>query len=147
MIRPMRPAQAGSPKHGPKHDHRQREENARNLKPHNPAHPAKRLEESPDPASRSARSLSRSPARKLPRRTGLCSTGGGSRSRLAGRGLGAGGHALAGNASGNAKSNTQSPANGLRIHFDLMVTARLPVPLFYKPSPDAGCSQAALEVR
>jgi hypothetical protein len=126
MIRPMRPAQAGSPQHGPEHDHRQREENARNLKPQNPAHPAKRLEESPNPASRPARSLTRSPARNLPRCTGLRSTGGGSGSRLAGRGLCAGRQALAGNASGNPKSNAQCPADGLRLHFDLMVTARLP---------------------
>ena len=125
MIRPMRPAQASSPQHGPKHDHWERKENAGNLKPHNPAHAAKRLQEAPHPARCSACSLGRGLARNPARNTALRRAGSGSRCRLAGRGLGTCGHTLAGDPSGDAESDAQCPANGLRLHFDLMVTAWL----------------------
>ena len=125
MIRPMCPTEASSPQHGPKHHHRQREENAGNLKPHNPAHPAKRLQKAPHPASRSACSLARNPARNLARSTALRRTGSGSRCRLVSRSLDACGYTLAGDPSGDAESDAECPTNGLRLHFDLMVTARL----------------------
>lgn len=147
MIRPMCPAQASSPQHGPKHHHRQRKENAGNLKPHNPANPAKRLQKTPDPASRSACSLCCNLTRNLAGGTALRRTGRCSRCRLASRSLGSRGHALAGDASGDAESDTQCPADGLRLHFDLMVTARLPIPIpvlvFDRMRPVAGCSWAA----
>jgi hypothetical protein len=145
MIRPMRPAHARPPKHRAENEHRQREEHACNLKPHNSAYAPKRLEKSPHAASRPSRCL----ARNLPGCAALRGTR--HRDRASGnricRRLGTGRHALPGNAPGHAQPNAQCPADVLRFHFDSMVTVWLPTPLFDSPSPSAGCSWAALEVR
>jgi hypothetical protein len=56
------------------------------------------------------------------------------------------GKALAGDASGDAKSNAQSAANALRIHSDSIVTVR--VGGWFAGFPqDAGCREEASELR
>jgi hypothetical protein len=135
MIRPVRPTEPGSPQGRSKHHHGQEEKHARDLKPQNPAHPAERAYKASHALSESTRSLAGHLACRPPRWLILgarwpilgdcpilrcareCRRGG-----LAASGSG---NALAGHASGDAESDAESTANGLRLHFDLMVTAPL----------------------
>jgi hypothetical protein len=59
----------------------------------------------------------------------LGDTRSGRRGRLAASSLRGTGYGLAGHTPGDAESDPESAANGLRLHFDLMVTARLPAGL------------------
>jgi hypothetical protein len=68
----------------------------------------------------------------------LGDAGGGRSAWLAVDGLRGGGYALACDAARDAESDAESAANGLRLHFDLMVTARLPATL------SAHCRQLAV---
>jgi len=94
-----------------------------------------------------ARILARNLARSAARDMILAGSGSGSLGWLAGCGLGTGGYALAGDTSGDPESDAESATDGLRLHFDMMVTARLAAPLFDRLRPVDGCSQAALELR
>lgn len=122
MVRPVRPAHAGSPHGGAEDDHGQEEENAGYFKPEDSSDAA----EGAQKAAQSSRNTARGLAGNLAGGAGLSSGGSGLlRGRLVGGALGAGRHALAGHASGNAESDTKSAADGLRLHFVLMVTAQL----------------------
>jgi hypothetical protein len=147
----MRPAEAGPPQDRAEDYHGQEEKDAGDLQPQDAANPAKRLQETPDSLGHSARGVARNLARNLARGAAhdliLAGSGCGSLGWLAGCDLGAGGYALAGDACGDAQSDAESAADGLRLHFDMMVTARLAAPLFDRLRPVDGCSQAALELR
>jgi len=132
----VRPAQAHSPDCGTEDDHRQEEEDACDFEPEDSADAAERAQKPADTASNTARSL---PC-NLAGGAGLC---GGGHWLLAGAALGTGRQALTGNASGDAESDTKSAADGLRLHFDLMVT----VPLRAWLSIDYRQMQVALKRR
>jgi hypothetical protein len=125
MVWAVRPVHASSPDRGAEDYHGQEEENAGYLQPQDSAYTAEGAQKAADTASKTARSL----ARNLAGGAGLSSGGCGLRRWMIGAGLGGRGHALPGNASGDAESDTKSAADGLRLHFDLMVTARLPIRL------------------
>ncbi len=122
MVRPVRPAHAGSPYCRAKDDHRQEEENAGYLKPQSPSNAAEGAQKAADAAGNTARGLAGDLAGGADLGSSFCGLLGG----LIGCGLGAGGHSLAGDASGDAESDTEDAPDGLRLHFDLMVTAWLP---------------------
>jgi len=137
----------GSPHGQPKNKREKREEDARNLKPQDSAHTGERAEEafdSPgDPPRCFPSRLPGTPAFKnrAGLRTCLLTWPG-----LARRIPIACGHALTGDASGNAKTYAECPPNGLRLHPDLMVTVGPGAPSGSEGRP-AGCSDRTLEVR
>ena len=117
----MRPAHAASPYCRAEDDYRQEEENAGYLKPQSPPDAAEGPQKAANPPSNAARGL----AGYLAGGPGLSSGGCGLPTWLIYCGLGWGGHVLAGNASGNAEPDAKCAANGLRLHFDLMVSVLL----------------------
>ncbi len=124
MVRTLRPAQAGLPHRGAEDQHGEKKEDARHFEPDNSTHAAKGSQKAAQSCGDAARGLSGN----LAGGAGLRGRGACGRSRAAGGSLGAGGNALAGNAPGNAQPDSQGPADGLRFHFDLMVTAGAQVP-------------------
>jgi hypothetical protein len=129
VVRAVSPAQAGSPGAGSENHYRQEEEDAGHFKPEDSPNTAKGAQKTADPAGKPVRGLACDLPGGAATGVGLVGTGAGSRRWLAGRSLGAGSYALAGNASGDADTDAESAANGMRLHFDSMVTVRLPVPL------------------
>jgi hypothetical protein len=131
VIRAVRPAQPGSPQGGAKDHHGQEEEDAGDLKPQNSADPAEGAQEARQALSDSMPGLPSDLANWsaggaiLGDGSILGGAGGGGTGRLAVGGLCGGGYALPDDAACDADSNAESAANGLRLHFDLMVTAWL----------------------
>lgn len=119
MVWSMRIAESGAPHGWSKDDGRQQEKDAGNLEPQNPAHAAKRAEETSDSLSNSLagalRSLHRGTHRIARRRTACRRCAGRPNSLCCSR-LSAGRHSLAGETSGDAKPDAESPADGLRSH-------------------------------
>lgn len=133
MVWPVRPAQAGLPQDRCEDDHRQEKEDAGDFKPQNSAHAAEGTQETADAAGDATRGLTG----YLAGGAGLGCTGAGGGCRLAGNGPGAGGDALAGDAASDAQADAEGPADGLRFHFDLMVTAWVPA----RRATDCGSSE------
>ena len=132
VIRPGRPAEAAAPHSRGKHHHRQREEDAGNLKPQNAPDalegPQKPSHAASQAAGRLAGNVDGGPYR-LTRL--LCPAGGRRLAQLAllARSVGGGalpghafschsfsGHTFSGHTSGDAESDAQGAANGLRLH-------------------------------
>ena len=110
------PAEAGLPQDRGEDQHRQEEEDACDLEPEDSAHALKGAQKAAQAGSDAAGGF----AGCLGGGAGLL----GAVLNLTGHGLGAGGHVLAGNAAGDAQAGAEDPSDGLRLHFDLMVTAR-----------------------
>jgi hypothetical protein len=146
VVRTMSPAQASSPEGGSKDHHRQEEEDTCYLKPEDSAYAT-------EWAQKTANSMSDStggPSGDVTGGLAPCTRLSGSapcRDRRVGCSLGACRYALAGDASRNAETDTKSAADGLRLHFDSMVTARLLVRLCTEARWFTGCSKPALELR
>jgi hypothetical protein len=119
------PAEAGSPGEWCEDQNRQEEEHARDLKPEDSPDAAEWAQESPDPAGDPMCGL---PGNLLDgANLGVRLSGAGAdRGWPAGSGLGAGGQSLACDASCDTQAGTENAANGMRLHFDSMLTARLP---------------------
>lgn len=119
MIGTVRPAQAGFPDCGTENDYRQEEKHANDFQPDNAAHAAKWPQEASNAAGDAPGSL----AGNLARSAALSGPGSSidnllAGGRLAGSGLGAGGDALAGDASGDTEPDAQSAPDGLWFHPD-----------------------------
>lgn len=114
MIGAVKVAGPGAPEGGGKDHHGQEKEDASDFQPENAAYAAKRAEKTSHSAGDSPCNLSGGLT------CGAALGGGGRLARGgAGGGLRAGGHALAGDASGDAETDAQSTANGVRFHFVL----------------------------
>jgi hypothetical protein len=126
VVRPVGPAKAGSPGGRNEGQNRQKEEHTRDLKPEGPADTPKGAQKTADPAGNPSRGLACGlPGAEVPQ-VRLRGAGGG-RSWPSGYGLSDGSHALSCYASRDAQADAESAPNGMRLHFDLMVTACLPV--------------------
>lgn len=148
MVWSMRPTEAGFPDRGAEDDHGQEEEDAGDLKPKDSADAAEGAQKSANAAGDAARCFTGC----LAGGTVLSGNGWG---WWAGYGLCAGGYALACHASGDAESDAEGAANGLRLHFEFDGNSaayghalhRLASTLCTGLRPGAGCSKASLEVR
>lgn len=114
MIGPVSPTEARSPRGGPEDDDGEKKKHAGHFEPENSADARKRANEAADAFAEIACGLAGDLA------GGAASLGG---KWIASRGLGSRGEALAGEASGNAEADAEGAADGLRLHFELMVTA------------------------
>ncbi len=104
-----------------KDKHRQEEEHARDFKPQGAADTAKRSQKPAHTAPKAAtRGCSGAAAGGgiRSRLTGLCTTGGWSR-----RGLRRAAQALACHTTSHTQPNAKHPSDGLRLHFDMMLSA------------------------
>lgn len=117
MVGAVRIAEPRAPEGGCENHRRQQKKHSRNLKPQNATHAAKRAQKPADPGGHSLadsrRSLRRyrsgSPCSICRDSLRLCN-------RLISGRLRPGCQPLAGDASGNAEPDAQSPADGLRSH-------------------------------
>jgi len=113
MVGSLGPAHAGSPCRGSKHQHRQQEKDARDLKPKNTAHAAKGAQKAAHALHNAAACAHPGLAAGLHRRTNLRL--GARRTPRLGRFCGAS-QPLRGNPARYAKPDAESPADGLRSH-------------------------------
>lgn len=126
MVRAVSPAEAGAPGGGSENHYGQKEKDASNFKPEDSTDALEWAQKTADPTRDATSGLTGDLPGGAAGDLALAGTGASSRHRPAGGSLGAGSYALAGNTSRDAETDANGAANGLRLHFDLMVTAWLP---------------------
>jgi len=141
VIGSVGPTETRSPRRGPENYHGKQKKNTCNLKPQNSADACEWAHKTAHAFAQVACGLSGNLARSAAARRGRLRG-----RRVAGGWRGSGSDALACGASNNAEPDAQSAPDGLRLHFDLMVTARAEFG-FSANCLNAGCSDRALEVR
>jgi hypothetical protein len=123
VVRAVSPVEASSPNGGSEDHYWQEKEDAGNLKPEDSPDALERAEESSNSSCDAARGLACGLHGGAAVSVWLTDAGRSRRWRVGG-GLHAGSYALTRDAPCDAEANAKDPANGLRLHFDLMVTAR-----------------------
>lgn len=144
MVGSLGVAEAGAPEGGTEDQHGQEEKDAGYLKPQNAAHAGEGAQKPGEAAAEAA---------GLGGGADAGAWAGEGAAGLSGRGLRLGGRlhrvidALTGDTARDAQPNSHYPANSLRSHFDMMVTAADGAALCTGFRAGASCPQTAMAVR